>query len=84
MTTAKTARELEHLVMAELREICPECAQIADVVVMPAYDYTRDDGAWRLATIIKDDGSTAASPSCKDYQVTVVSRLRQAFHLMEE
>jgi hypothetical protein len=48
MTTAKTAREIEHLVMAELLETCPECVSITDVMIIPT-DEAQDEGHWQLA-----------------------------------
>jgi hypothetical protein len=82
MTTSKTAREIEHLIMAELIHTCPECADITNVTIMPADD-SHDDGNWTLAAILRDR-SAAESARCKRAQVAAVSRLRQEFHLIAE
>jgi hypothetical protein len=79
MTTAKTAHELENLVITEMLETCPECANITGAVILPSND-PHGDGNWDVAELIR--GGATASPNCHTARLAAVARLRRAFHLM--
>ena len=74
----KTAGELEHLVLTELRNN-PDCAVITGVVVAPL-DFPTSETNWDIAAVIRD--GVSGPPDADRALIAVKDNIRQHFDLL--
>lgn len=78
MTTAKTAAELEAMIMEVLGEK-PECKDLIGVVVAPA---DGEDGNWRVAATCRN--GIEVPRECNRELIHVAIRLKRDYHLLTD